>query len=354
MRRTARGTKAVDGISKARTGAGSRAALGTLTAAGTLLALLLPTGPAGAATPHGPHRSPAPRAALDAFWTADRMRAAAPLDLGAPAKGPGASAARRTAGAVPHGAPLKVPPTLPQAPRLPHVPAALSGVLPQAGGPWTGQGAVTTTTGRVFFTYQGRNASCSGDAVTSGNKSTVLTAGHCVKLQGAWHTNWVFVPGYHDGQAPYGKWAAASTLSTPQWTASEDINYDVGAAVVAPLDGKKLTDVVGGQGLSFNSGYNKAMYAFGYPAAAPYDGTKLIYCSGTTLKDPLFSHDHGLSCNMTGGSSGGPWFTSFDEKTGTGLQSSVNSFGYQFLPNTMFGPYFGDDAKALYDKAQAS
>ncbi|MFE0188825.1 trypsin-like serine peptidase [Streptomyces sp. NPDC058989] len=347
MRRTVRGIPAVHGIPTAHPARRSRAALGALTAAGTLLALLLPTGSAGAATPPGSHRSPAPQTVADAFWTASRMRSAAPLDLAAPAKG-----ALTTA--VPRSAPLKVPPTLPQLPKVPSLPSLLPGVLPQAGGPWTGGGAVTKTAGRVFFTYQGRNASCSGDAVTSGNKSTVITAGHCVKLQGNWHTNWVFVPGYHDGEAPYGKWPAAKTLATPQWTASEDINYDVGAAVVAPLDGKKLTDVVGGQGLSFNSGYNKAMYAFGYPAAAPYDGSKLIYCSGNTIKDPLFSKDHGLSCNMTGGSSGGPWFTSFDEKTGTGLQASVNSFGYQFLPNTMFGPYFGDDAKNLYEKAQTS
>ncbi|MFE1172264.1 trypsin-like serine peptidase [Streptomyces sp. NPDC058773] len=266
------------------------------------------------------------------------------LDLATPTK-------RSAPAAVPRSAPRTVSPTLP---RLPETAQTLPGALPLAGGPWTGGGTVVKTTGRVFFTYQGRNASCSGDAVTSGNKSTVITAGHCVKLQGAWHTNWTFVPGYHDGQAPYGKWPAAKTLSTPQGTASEDINYDVGAAVVAPLDGKKLTDVVGGQGLSFNAGYSKAMYAFGFPAAAPYDGSKLIYCSGTTFKDPLFSKDHGLSCNMTGGSGGGPWFTSFDEKTGTGLQSSVNSFGYQFLPNTMFGPYFGDDAKNLYNEAQSS
>jgi hypothetical protein len=32
----------------------------------------------------------------------------------------------------------------------------------------------------------------------------------------------------------------------------------------------------------------------------------------------------------------------------------VNSFGYTFLPNRMFGPYFGDDAKNLYDQAQSS
>ncbi|WP_259670550.1 serine protease [Streptomyces sp. ID38640] len=343
MRRTVRGIPAVHGIPAPHPARRSRAALGTLTAAGTLLALLLPTGQAGAAPQPGHHSSATPRTTLGAFWTADRMRAAAPLDLATPTK--------RSAAAVPRSAPLKVAPTLP---RLPKAGALLPGSLPQAGGPWTGGGTVVKTTGRVFFTYQGRNASCSGDAVTSGNKSTVITAGHCVKLQGAWHTNWVFVPGYQDGQAPYGKWPASKTLATPQWTASEDINFDVGAAVVAPLDGKKLTDVVGGQGLSFNSGYNKAMYAFGFPAAAPYDGSKLIYCSGNTIKDPLFSNDHGLSCNMTGGSSGGPWFTSFDEKTGTGLQTSVNSFGYQFLPNTMFGPYFGDDAKNLYNKAQTS
>ncbi|UZJ31626.1 trypsin-like serine peptidase [Streptomyces endophytica] len=346
MRRNERGRTAVDGIATRRPARGSRAALGTLTAAGTLLALLLPTSAAGAATPQDSHRSATPQRTAGAFWTAARMRSATPLDLAAPAQ--------RHRAAVPRSAPLTVRPTLPRLPGLPSLAAPLTAAAAQPGGPWTGGGAVTKTAGRVFFTYQGRTASCSGDAVTSANKSTVLTAGHCVKLDGAWHTNWVFVPGYHDGQAPYGKWSAAKTLSTPQWTASEDINYDVGAAVVAPLDGKKLTDVVGGQGLSFNSGYNKTMYAFGYPAAAPYDGTKLIYCSGTTMKDPLFSHDHGLSCNMTGGSSGGPWFTSFDEKTGTGLQSSVNSFGYQFLPNTMFGPYFGDDAKNLYNTAQAS
>ncbi|MFE6743006.1 trypsin-like serine peptidase [Streptomyces tubercidicus] len=344
MRRTTRSIPAVDGISAPHPAPRSRAALGTLTAAGTLLALLLPTGQAGAATPQPGQRAATPHTALGAYWTPDRMRAATPLNLAPPTK-------KAPTTTVPRSAPLKVSPTLPQLPRA--VPSSPNS-LPQAGGPWTGGGAVVKTTGRVFFTYQGRNASCSGDAVTSGNKSTVLTAGHCVKLQGAWHTNWVFVPGYHDGEAPYGKWPAAKTLATPQWTASEDINYDVGAAVVAPLDGKKLTDVVGGQGLSFNSGYSKPMYAFGFPAAAPYDGSKLIYCSGNTIKDPLFSQDHGLPCNMTGGSSGGPWFTTFDEKTGTGLQSSVNSFGYQFWPNTMFGPYFGDDAKNLYNTAQSS
>ncbi|MBL1099201.1 trypsin-like serine peptidase [Streptomyces coffeae] len=321
-----------------------RTAAGILLAVGALLTGgLLDAGAANAAPPESASDpSAAARTASTTeqhrartFWTAERMRAATPLDLELTPQ-----AAKRLQTPRTGGRSTTVEPT------------AAPASFPQAGGPWTGRGAVLSTSGRVFFTYQGRNASCSGNAVTSQNASTVITAGHCVKYQGNWHTNWVFVPAYNNGDAPYGKWAAAKTLTTPQWEASQDMNNDVGAAVVAPLDGKKLTSVVGAQGIQFNGGYNKPMYSFGFPAAAPYDGTKLIYCSGNSSKDFLLTQDHGLACNMTGGSSGGPWFTGFNEATGTGLQVSVNSFGYTFWPNQMFGPYFGDVAKALYDKAQ--
>ncbi|MFJ8668231.1 trypsin-like serine peptidase [Streptomyces sp. NPDC093600] len=324
-----------------------RTALTVLSAVGALL-----TGALTATTAQAADAAPATTAAPAArsvtateqqrastFWTPARMRAAAPLDLDAT---PGALARVARSATPTTIAPTASPTTI--------TPTA----FPQQGGPWTGGGAVVKTSGRVFFTFNGRTASCSGNAVTSQNASTVITAGHCVKYQGAWHTNWVFVPAYDNGSAPYGQWTATKTLTTPQWEASEDINYDVGAAVVAPLNGQKLTSVTGAQGIQFNGGYNKPMYAFGFPAASPYDGSKLIHCSGNSSKDFLFSQDHSLACNMTGGSSGGPWFTGFNETTGTGLQVSVNSFGYTFLPNRMFGPYFGNDAKALYDRAQAS
>ncbi|MEV3973002.1 peptidase [Streptomyces sp. NPDC050698] len=317
-----------------------RSVVGALAGVAALLATGVTVAPASAAPDPGA-TTPSARERALAFWTPERMREATPLDVLTVDRSDVRAPALRK------GRATTVPPT---------APASATGPLafPHGGGPWSGGGAVTKTAGRVFFTYQGRTASCSGNAVTSANKSTVMTAGHCVKLEGAWHTNWVFVPGYHDGQRPYGTWTASKLLSTPQWTASEDINYDIGAAVVAPLDGKNLTDVVGGQGLAFNTGYNKAMYSFGFPAAAPYDGEKFIYCSGTTTRDFLLSNDHGLTCNMTGGSSGGPWFTQFNEATGTGLQSSVNSFKYNFFPNSMYGPYFGADAQNLYQSAQSS
>ncbi|MFE7647482.1 trypsin-like serine peptidase [Streptomyces phaeoluteigriseus] len=322
--------------------------LGVLVSVTALLTTGVLAAPAGAAPsrPDAAVRSVSVDAQRHAqqFWTPERMKAATPLDLVTVAD-------RVDRGSAPaQGRKITVDPTTPEAAPVD------AGVMafPSGGGQWTGGGAVLSTAGRVFFTYQGRTASCSGNAVTSANKSTVITAGHCVKLEGAWHTNWVFAPGYHDGQAPYGRWTASKTLSTPQWTASEDINYDIGAAVVAPLDGKRLTDAVGGQGLAFNTGYNLAMYSFGFPAASPYNGEKFIYCSGTTNRDFLLSNDHGMTCNMTGGSSGGPWFTQFNESTGTGLLSSVNSFKYNFLPNRMYGPYFGADAQNLYQTAQSS
>lgn len=162
------------------------------------------------------------------------------------------------------------------------------------------------------------------------------------------------MPAYNNGSAPYGQWSATKTFATDQWAASEDMNMDVGLAVVAPLNGQTLSQAVGAQGVLFNGGYNKKMYSFGFPAAAPYDGTKLVYCSGNSGKDFLLTKDHGLGCNMTGGSSGGPWFQDFNEATGLGTQVSVNSFGYTFLPNRMYGPYLGNEAKAAYDKAQTS
>lgn len=311
-----------------------RTALSVLLSAGALIA-----GALTAATPSIAAETPASfrQQHTQGFWTAERMRGATPLDVTAV---PGVS---RTPVAT-SAAPTRIAPT----------PAASPTAFPQAGGAWTGGGAVVKTSGRVFFTMGDRTASCSGDSVTSANGSTVMTAGHCVKYQGAWHTNWVFVPAYNNGSAPYGQWSATKTFATDQWAASEDMNMDVGLAVVAPLNGRTLSQAVGAQGILFNGGYNKKMYSFGFPAAAPYDGTKLVYCSGNSGKDFLLTRDHSLACNMTGGSSGGPWFQDFNEATGLGTQVSVNSFGYTFLPNRMYGPYFGNEAKAAYDRAQTA
>lgn len=311
---------------------------------------LLAAGPAqGAVAPSAPRPisgeaadSGAERRGVQRYWTTARMEAARPLDE--LAEQPSGIRLSLAVGAPAHAAPVTIAPTA----------SATSSTRRAAnsqGDLWNGGGGIVHTAGRVFFTFQGRNASCSGNAVTSANKSVVITAGHCVQMNGTFHDNWVFVPGYDRGNRPHGTWVATTLFTTSQWSTREDINHDMGAAVVAPLNGRRLTDVVGGQGIAFNQPRQQQMYAFGYPGGRPYDGSRLIYCSGQAINDFMSTRDSGLRCNMTGGSSGGPWLLAFNERTGLGTQNSVNSFKYNFAQSWMFGPYFGPEAKAVYQAA---
>lgn len=205
--------------------------------------------------------------------------------------------------------------------------------------------------GKVFFTLGGADYVCSGNAVVSANEATVSTAGHCVNEgPGAFATKWVFVPAYENGQAPYGTFAASELVAPTEWTTDGDITYDTAFAVVSDQSGVSLTDQVGASGVAFNQPRGEFYSAYGYPAAKPFDGQSLESCSGSAIDDPYGqSMSQGISCDMTGGSSGGPWFLG----TGSGgYQNSVNSFGYGSVRNTMFGPYWGSVIEQSYQEAQ--
>ena len=262
---------------------------------------------------------------VQSYWTAERMRAAKPADV-AWTFASTASPARGTT--------TKVADTAARKPG-PQQPAATA--------------AITSTTGKVFFTLSGGNYVCSGSATSSSNRSVVTTAGHCVNEgPGAFATNWAFVPAYNNGSRPYGTWTARNLVTTSAWANQGDINYDGGFAVMNTLNGQTLTDVVGGQGITFNQARGLYYSAYGYPAAPPFNGETLKSCAGTAQNDIYGgTQSQSIPCNMTGGSSGGPWFTG-------GLLNSVNSFGYSGVPNRMFGPYFGSAIQSAYNAASTS
>lgn len=208
--------------------------------------------------------------------------------------------------------------------------------------------------GKVFFTLGGSNYVCSGNSVSSTNESTVSTAGHCLNEgPGAFATNFVFVPAYLDGAAPYGKWTAKALYTTNQWSSGGDIQYDTGFAVVDPLNGQTLSDTVGASGVEFNAARGLSYKAFGYPAASPFDGQSLKACTGTAIDDTINpgGTTQGIPCDMTGGSSGGPWFIGSGS---SGFQNSVNSYGYGSRSTTMYGPYWGSVIQQAYSTASAS
>lgn len=258
------------------------------------------------------------KAAVTQYWTAERMRTAIPADKVLSGSFAGKRKAAKLASAQ------QIPPPYTSAP--------------------------TRTNGKVFFTDGGSNYVCSGTAVLSGNSSVVWTAGHCVH-DGAsgFHTNWTFVPAYADGSRPYGTWTARTLLTTSAWAYNGDFSYDTGAAVVNANGGQRLTSVVGGRNIAFNTARQQNYAAHGYPAAPPFNGQRLWVCNSPLIYDDTSASPPtmGIDCDMTGGSSGGGWIAN-------GSVVSVNSYGYATLPNVMFGPYQGSVARSLYTQASGS
>jgi len=72
------------------------------------------------------------------------------------------------------------------------------------------------------------------------------------------------------------------------------------------------------------TGDNRPIVSYGYPADDPFDGSQLLVCRAKAKKgDPFYTNLKsvlGIGCDMTGGSSGGPWVSSRDIV-------SVNSYG---------------------------
>ncbi|WP_017584986.1 trypsin-like serine peptidase [Nocardiopsis ganjiahuensis] len=237
-------------------------------------------------------------------------------------------------------------------------------VEPQAARPdsdgerWNDGGLVTETTGKVYLTMDGRDFTCSASVVDSANSSTLVTAGHCAKDgKGSWARNWTFVPGYDDGESPHGKFTARDLMVAPQWSNNADDSYDFAMVVLNKDGGTAVQERVGAQRLAFDTWTEQQVrdgvqvYTFGYPAASPYDGRDLHYCSGRTVPDTGGTTANGVRCTMTQGSSGGPWFSDFDTASGKGTISSVVSFKYADDRNTQYGPRLGAEAKRLFEHA---
>lgn len=179
---------------------------------------------------------------------------------------------------------------------------------------------VPATTGKVFFTYKGKNYVCSGSVINGVTKNVVSTAGHCVhggKGEG-WHENIAFAPGYHNGVSTYGLWNWKTAHTFQGWTNSSDFSRDQAFFTVHPRNGRTLVDTVGGNGLSYNYGHNQTgVRIWGWFAESPFNGEVPYYCDGSTRKQSFLSQDMVMPCNMTGGASGGPWLRSrIDENLG--------------------------------------
>jgi hypothetical protein len=303
---------------------------------------------------------------LERFWTPARMRAAAANDLtpGTTSNGSGEPATSP----VPRFAHAR--PGILARPQAPQAPLARRGAHAGSNGDVSPSLAIPAAIGRVFF-YDpalGGYASCSGATINNPEGDMVTTAGHCVNTgDNEWMQDWVYVPAYYYGNAPYGIWAEDELTSFYGWILGGNFNYDVGIAnVYNPDNPFTLVENTGGNGLEWDETdcycYAPDVAAWGYPAANGFNGEDAWYClnSPTSI---LFSSYPQFPPVLTqlitpcapldnGGSSGGPWFAGFNTSTLLGYEDALTSTNVPGSPGTVGSPYFGSDIENIYDAAE--
>ncbi len=293
-------------------------------------------------------------AALSAYWTPARMRAAIPVEQApfyqqavakAKAASPAAAEAKGAAGSVAPAKPAKASPlaALDAQSSAAGVPAAVAPNLPATH-------PTARTNGKVFFTQNGLNYVCSGSVINSEGKDSVWTAGHCVHggAGGTWHSNWQFVPAYSNGSAPWGVWTSRQLWTKSSWISSSDFTSDMGVSIMNTRGGWNIVNYLGGNGITWNGPKTRGIIAFGYPAEYPYNGSVLRYCIGTMTQRSFFTpEDMKLPCDMTRGESGGAWMANYDGFYGY-LDGVVSRIDRIVGPQWSYASYFDSSASGLY------
>jgi hypothetical protein len=303
----------------------------------TILALLLPLAVAPVAARDPQANAKAEQQRIVNYWTAERIAGAKPRDFIRTADGKFVPKAKPGSGGT--------------------------------GASWTGGGTVVGRTGKVLFTMDGSNWVCSASAVNDSRSgySLILTAGHCAydETNGGFATNWIYVPSFDTAptftcaNTTYGCWTSVGLVVDSGFATAGGFNtqatvHDFAISIVgAGTNGTQLDASPRG---SYPIAYpaistGGTVHAFGYPAAGRYHGNDLTYCTGPTFNDVNNSNlTWGIACNMTGGSSGGPWLATF---TTTPTLTSLNSYGYSGLSN-MYGPKFNGNTQAVYNRANTT
>jgi len=238
--------------------------------------------------------------------------------------------------------------------------------------------------GKLFFTTPQGSSVCSAavvkDPAHPGKSNLVWTAAHCVHAGkgGGWYRNVAFDPSFNNSSklnmqqaarnyhasnvSPYGLYWANWVTTSGAWikggsahAAATASAYDYAVIHVKPEKGTKSLEERLGSALPvwFNApAANKVknMKVRGYPAEAPYDGSKMYDCRGATKRLVLgtsypskYPAQYMIGCTMNGGASGGPWFLTHNGRTYLVSNNSLSD-----RRTFISGPRLGTNAKQVY------
>jgi V8-like Glu-specific endopeptidase len=303
-------------------------------------------------------------ARADVYWTPERMKSAVPLDM-PKATGP----AKRVGEAAPKGkAQLHrgSPPTVDvgrNMERQLYVPDrngassraetrdfatpgfffTTSRVFPDA----ATRAYPNRAAGKLFFsdTVHGGNFVCSASVIAP---RLIVTAGHCVAHGSPnagvrhFHSNFLFVPAFRNGVAPFRQWNWVRATTTNNWFLSGSVPNLQDTAIIELADqnfggvSRRIGEITGWLGTWTLGGrqLNNHITQIGYPC-------NLDSCARMQINNApgirIVSNNLELGSLMSGGSSGGPWIQDHGvAPTGASAFTAGNwvlaTTSYEYLP----------------------
>ncbi len=205
--------------------------------------------------------------------------------------------------------------------------------------------------GALFTTGPGAlrvgNHFCTASVVDSPGGNVVMTAAHCVSALAP--GQFVFVPGFRDGVAPYGIWTVTRVIVDLAWSVYASPDDDVAFLLVSrPGMDARVQSVTGGERLGIGWPAGAMVRVTGYP-----DGALVpVSCQNRALE---FSPAQ-LQFDCPGyanGTSGSPLLADVSPQTGLGTVIGVIG-GYQLgglTPSVSYAARLGADAATLYQLA---
>ncbi|GAA2626536.1 MULTISPECIES: trypsin-like serine peptidase [Streptomyces] len=300
-----------------------------------------PPAPAQPATT--PPQTPAERLrAEEAYWTAERMAAAVPVDAKRGQDPAGKAAGKLSAQAAPpSGTPT----------------GSFFDGMPMVGTFFYGADSV----GKA-------NTSCTGSVVRSAGKNMVLTAGHCADDMKKPNSHAVFVPQYRHGKAPGAQPHGIFPVKVngvyidPRYHSNSkgaDSDLDLAFALVEPNGKGQAENVTGALTFTPGSTYDHKVTVVGYPSGSSVNKDHRAFrCDVPTTRLAGYRQMQMLCNGFYSGVSGGPWIKDYDAATRTGKVIG-NTGGYYGGGDDAnhswitYAPVYGKDAQDLYDDAGA-
>jgi V8-like Glu-specific endopeptidase len=233
----------------------------------------------------------------------------------------------------------------------PSRPIAGLGAAGGAGAPHSGQtfGGVAAV-GALFSENSGRLGThfCTATVVHSPHGDLAVTAAHCLSGTSG---PIAFVPGYANGQQPFGIWQVNRVYIDDAWQSAQDPDHDVAFLRVSPAsDGTRLEDVTGAEQLGTGWAAPALVQVIGYPDSADQP----VLCANWTKSFSPTQLE--FDCDgYTTGTSGGPFLAGLSGTSGQGTIIGVIG-GYQQggdTPEVSYSVAFGTAVTVLFETAEA-